>query len=317
MSHPLNDTFDAFLSKTGTGKKLILIGEVHQASPSSRNQAGDFDTLVGKQIHIIETIKQKIPSPHLYFELPMSIATQVRTSSKFETLTPYHLLKYNTTKGHLPEHFAKLEGSTAKLMARAGPPLERANDHIYAAEIKDVMKSCDCLIVIIGLAHLPVLRYWLREFNPLCVNATFKLDTVETRQNVYEMIPELRGMGEDFDLFKLAPFFEDPDAKKWGKEWIMSARPSVSPLSSAVGAGVGAGAGAGPGEPGSASANMNSISKNISAKELRKVCQSKGINCTGFSEKSEYLNALRAKGVTIRERSRKSRRRNTRKNRNI
>jgi hypothetical protein len=122
------------------------------------------------------------------------------------------ILKYNEMFGKMNEHYSEVK---PEMCIPTDPPPYRCGDILYAQEIRDILGTCDIVITIMGLGHIPILGRILEEFNPCLINTTTQENTLMTVTSFREKLPDFAG--PTFDLTTVAPFYEDPSAKKTGE----------------------------------------------------------------------------------------------------
>jgi hypothetical protein len=295
--HPLYEAIQRYIASQGDKKKVFLLGEVHIPDDRSRDPASDILNMSGKQIHIVDTLKKMVPSSHLFFELPGELSERFRGGKDLCKIIFCQTLKYNTMTGKMVEHFSSHKGTTEKLARRLGPPLERAGDNIYSAEIRKILEGCDSLIVIMGINHLLMLNQWLKDLNPMLINGAIESDWPTIAPDFRRTLPELTG--PEFDYETLVPFFRDPDQGRIGLQVYESWKTYV------------------PGHPGKEAAVTANTIKGLTlaskVKDLKAAMASLKLSNAGFTEKQEYIAALRAAGVTILEGGSRRKKRTTRK----
>lgn len=290
---PLHEKIVAYVV-SHPGKKVIILCETHAPPEGTSDLRRSVAELLGRQIHPINIIHKLLPGVQLFFELPEKNAMSMIGHPAVEAmglLLP-KLIQYNQISWKIPMNFTNHKGTTAKLVGRIGPIHQRADDDIYVQEMIKTLSSCDSLVGVFGLNHVPLMKHWFDKngIEALYLNCDTPSDTAFVRANFTSMLPELAG-DPACDMMIIAPPFDDPFAYELGDAALRMI------------AGGGASA---------SSAAAISLSSKSKPSELKSGAKTHGINITGLSEKHELINALRKGGVTVNDRAR---RRKSRKNR--
>ena len=289
---PLHEKIVAYVA-SHPGKKVIILGETHAPPEGTSDLRRSVAELLGRQIHPINIIHKLLPGVQLFFEIPEKNAMSLIGHPAVEAmglLLP-KLIQYNHISWKIPLNFTNHKGTTAKLMGRIGPIHKRADDDVYVQEMMKTLSSCDSLVGVFGLNHVPLMKHWFDKngIDALYLNCDTPSDTEVVRANFISFLPELAG-DPAFDVRIIAPHFEDPFAYELGDAALRMMGGGGS----------------------SASAAATPLSSKSKPSELKSAAKTHGINITGLSEKHELVNALRKGGVTVNDRAR---RRKSRKNR--
>lgn len=330
-------TFNPWLEQaTIVGKpSLLMMLENHNGE---RETEEGRHTNIGKQISILQSICDK-------FQTPVE-RTKICVCSEFDEITSEYLNILKSKEFNIRPYILYIKDFCAKnnisfenSSLTAGKRHvslgdSQKDDEIYLSEISERIKRYNIVIFIVGVGHLPGLfNIDLKIESSLIRNTNFTLINTCSLSKVQSFVSSIQIKNPEKFYQRSAPTYIDIEAASLGKaveesipigeennerlaeyiskiesDWQKYHGPGSSPhnLLRPGGGGAGGGGGAPP----------SIISKQASIKEIKALMNKKGISYTGFFEKSEFINALRGAGVTVTERSRKSRRqkRKTRKN---
>jgi hypothetical protein len=272
MSIPLEQKLDEIRKYLSSpGKKVILIGEEHNAS--SYHELID---IIGKIMKIMDLPKMVGKDCKIYFEMQREDALKALQFKNPEPVPAIegNIVRFLSLTGVEP-NYPTFNRAQCK---KNNDPSRRLGDRQYAGDIRALLENTDIVIGLFGLGHLYMLSELLAEYHPCTVNMTPPNGIKAVKETWYSMFREIRM--PDFD--RLYPMVIDESAANRGKAtvdvWFQAHTQPIMAQKPVI-----------PQKP----PKMNeATARGMKVSQLKKEMALRQINDSGMLEKEDFVRAL-------------------------